>query len=49
MTSEGGDTIAFLVTKAGEEKRLEPEMMEYKIGKALMERVKDVISAIVIS
>ena len=40
---EGGDTVAFLVTKAGEEKRLEPEVMEFKIGKALMERVKDVM------
>ena len=46
LKSEGGDTVAFLVTKAGEEKRLEPEVMEFKFGKALMERVKDVMSFI---
>ena len=45
LKSEAGDTVAFLVTKAGE-KRLEPEVMEFKLGKALMERVKDVMSFI---
>ena len=43
LKSEGGDTVAFLVTSTGQEERLQPETMEYKIGKTPMERVKDVV------
>ena len=46
LKSEGGDTVAFLVTSTGEELRLKPEVMEYKIGKTPLERVNEVIKAV---
>ena len=34
--------VAFLVTSAGQEERLMPEMMEYKMGKTKMDQVKEI-------
>ena len=43
LKSEGDATVAFIVTNDGEEERLMPETMEYKVGNPPMERVKDVV------
>ena len=42
LKSVDSNTVAFLVTRAGQEERLTPEMMEYKMGKTTMDRVKEI-------
>ena len=42
LRSEDSNTVVFLVTSAGQEERLKPEMMEYKMGKTTMDRVKEI-------
>ena len=42
LKSEDSNTVAFLVTSDGQKERLMPEMMEYKMGKTTMDRVKEI-------
>ena len=42
LRSEDSNTVVFLVTSAGQEERLKPEMMEYKMGTSPIEHLKNV-------
>ena len=42
LKSVDSHTVAFLVTSAGQEECLMPEMMGYKMGKTTMDRVKEI-------